>query len=185
MFEPTTLPIAMSFSFLIAAIIEVASSGTLVPNATKVTEITLSETPKSLAMLTAESISRFAPKVRAAQETIIIIIAPIMFSSFSFGASSLTGSSVGDSVGFSFLPLYIDSSVNSTNNITNISPSLRVIRLSCAKVKNSSEQKIRKGTSIFTEVLFTAIGSISAVIPSIKPMFAMLEPTTLPMLISG
>jgi len=41
MFDPTTLPIAISASFLKAAIIDVISSGKLVPKATIVTPITL------------------------------------------------------------------------------------------------------------------------------------------------
>ena len=51
-FEPTTLPIAISDCFLIAATTEVANSGTLVPAATIVNPIIASETSKLRAIIT-------------------------------------------------------------------------------------------------------------------------------------
>jgi len=52
--EPTTFPIAISEFFLYAAIAEAANSGKLVPIATIVNQITLSEIPQLLAIPPAE-----------------------------------------------------------------------------------------------------------------------------------
>ena len=61
-FEPKTLPMAMSEFPLNAATAEVTSSGSEVPMATTVKPISASEMPNSLAMLTDESTISFPPK---------------------------------------------------------------------------------------------------------------------------
>ena len=53
-FEPTTLPITISVSFLISALIDTTISGKDVPRAIAVIEIIASPTPNVLAILTVE-----------------------------------------------------------------------------------------------------------------------------------
>ena len=60
--EPTILPIAILFSFLIAAIIEVATSGKEVPNAKIPKPIIVSRIPKYLAKSIDPSVNSLAPK---------------------------------------------------------------------------------------------------------------------------
>ena len=64
---PMTLPTAMSRSPLMAAAIEVATSGSEVPAATMVSPITRSLTPSALANVTAASTSHCDPSTRAAR----------------------------------------------------------------------------------------------------------------------
>jgi len=63
-FEPTTLPTAMSGWRRRAAITEVANSGMLVPADTTVRPMTASLTPQSRAMATAETTNRRDPATR-------------------------------------------------------------------------------------------------------------------------
>jgi len=62
--DPIKFPTEISVSFLRAAIIDVISSGTLVPKATIVTPITCSLTPKFEAICTAPPNNHFAPKAK-------------------------------------------------------------------------------------------------------------------------
>ena len=64
-FDPIKFPIASVSSFRIAAMIEAANSGILVPIATRLSDIILSVTPHSLAILTELSTNKSAPKYRA------------------------------------------------------------------------------------------------------------------------
>lgn len=73
--EPTTFPIAISVFFLRAATTEVANSGKDVPKETTVTDIILSEIPKFLAKLTAESTINLPPKTKRIKPSIVIPIA--------------------------------------------------------------------------------------------------------------
>ena len=72
MFDPTTLPTAMSTFFLYAATAEVASSGKDVPTATTVSPISAWLTPKLLAKATAPSTIHFPPKVNPINPAMII-----------------------------------------------------------------------------------------------------------------
>ena len=58
-FEPIAFPTAISSSFLRAAAIEVASSGSEVPQATIVSPISVSVTPNDLAIVTEEFTNNF------------------------------------------------------------------------------------------------------------------------------
>ena len=62
-FDPMIFPRARSVFFLYAAMIEVASSGSEVPIAIIVSPITLSESPKYLAMSVAPLTIRSPPKI--------------------------------------------------------------------------------------------------------------------------
>ncbi len=77
--EPTILPMAMSFSFFIAATTLVTSSGKDVPAATIVSPTRDSLIPKSLAILDALSTTSLPPKIipaspRAANRTLFISV---------------------------------------------------------------------------------------------------------------
>ena len=69
MFEPTTLPTAMSPEPLRAAMSEVESSGVDVPKPTMVSPMKKADTPMFLAMATAPRTSNSAPPVRMRRET--------------------------------------------------------------------------------------------------------------------
>ena len=60
-FDPIKLPTEIAFSFFITAITEVANSGTLVPKATTVILMILSETPSNEPNFTAPSINNSEP----------------------------------------------------------------------------------------------------------------------------
>lgn len=60
--DPTILPIAILFSFFIAAIIDVATSGREVPNAKTPKPIMVSRIPKYLAKSIDPTINNLAPK---------------------------------------------------------------------------------------------------------------------------
>jgi len=64
-FDPIIFPSEMAFSCLIAAIIEAASSGMLVPTATNETDITASLTSKVCAKSMAPSTNHSDPKNKA------------------------------------------------------------------------------------------------------------------------
>ena len=71
-FEPIILPIEISVCFLIAATIEAVNSGTLVPNATMVIDITRLLTPKLNAISEAPSTRKSAPKASPNEDATII-----------------------------------------------------------------------------------------------------------------
>ena len=81
--DPTMLPIAISVSFFMAADIDAASSGRLVPKATMVIPIILWLTPKDEAIFEAPSIRRFAPKARPILDKMIKSTASHKLSVFS------------------------------------------------------------------------------------------------------
>jgi hypothetical protein len=83
MFEPTIFPIALSDSFLTAAITEVASSGRLVPPATIVSPITASDTPIIRAMSTAPSTKNLEPKTSSPNPRIVSMTSTKVLSFFS------------------------------------------------------------------------------------------------------
>ena len=68
---PTTLPIAISYSFFLVATTLVTSSGKLVPKAIIVREINLSLTPNNFAIKLAESTTALLPSIK---QTIPIIV---------------------------------------------------------------------------------------------------------------
>ena len=74
MFEPTTLPRAMPLSPLLAATIDVTSSGNDVPTATIVSDITASLIPQDLANTTADSRNKSPPTRRTPSDTAAIEI---------------------------------------------------------------------------------------------------------------
>ena len=61
MLEPTTLPMARSFSPFLDATMEVTSSGRDVPNATTVRPISVSDRPKLAAISEALSTTKLPP----------------------------------------------------------------------------------------------------------------------------
>ena len=62
--EPTTLPSAISYFLLKMQLIDVASSGRLVPHAITVRPTITSDTPKYSAILVAEDTSISAPTIK-------------------------------------------------------------------------------------------------------------------------
>ena len=68
-FDPTTLPIAMSDCFRKAATTLVASSGRLVPAATTVRPITASDTPQDFAKAVAPSTNSCEPRIKTPSPT--------------------------------------------------------------------------------------------------------------------
>ena len=77
-FEPTILPIAISYLRFIAATTHTTSSGKLVPNATNVKPIMRSDTPRRVAISVAESTVILLPIIRAASPAKIITIVSII-----------------------------------------------------------------------------------------------------------
>ena len=73
-FEPMTLPIAISISFLIVAVIEVINSGKLVLKATIVRPIIFSLIPKLVAIAEALSTTKSPPNLSPIIPTIILNI---------------------------------------------------------------------------------------------------------------
>ena len=68
MLEPIKFPIVMPTSFFRTEMIEAVNSGKLVPTATMVTEITLSDTPKLEAIVEAPSTIKSDPNANPAKE---------------------------------------------------------------------------------------------------------------------
>ena len=187
--DPNMFPIAMSVSPFLVAAIDVISSGKLVLNATIVRLISFSLIPNILAISTALSTTMSPPIF----SPIIPIVIPNIdshtgdvFLSFVFISISLFSLS-NSSPFFAIIMLYI---MNPIHSVSSIIPSSFVIVFICSFVPF-----MHRKNSIIVDIIVIGIsnsrvsflnfsGFIIAHAPNIKNMFAMLLPTTFPMLMS-
>lgn len=172
--EPTILPIAISDSPLRAAIILVTSSGRLVPNAIIVRPITRSDTPIYCAISMADNTVILLPNISA--------ISPKM---------------INDII-FIVLICLIDVSVfvlphdmmnkyaknNTKRSIKTLALNLEIMPYCIPNQHNNSVINIINGISKRTVFFCTVNVDINAVVPSIRNIFAILEPITFPIAIA-
>ena len=176
MFEPTTLPIAMSPSPWTAATVVAASSGRLVPKATTVSPITASEMPKSRAMTTAPSTRAHAPpasRVRPARTS------PTSSQALRAGGGSSAAASAS-ACAPSRRASTIVSVTYATSPAASSEPSTRPTAPSHSTQARTPLTATSSGRSAFTTRVATEIGMMTAASPRISPMFATLEPSTFP-----
>lgn len=179
MLLPTTLPIAISLSFLIEATIAVANSGRLVPKAITVNPITDSDTPKLSAIFVAELTRKFAPSHKP-------ISHPTIYSTeketLSFLISSFSEASSSHQV-FEIQNVYAKKIIKNSKK-TRLSPLVTIFSdaheksVSKARKNNANEAIREKGTSLYIVELFAFKGYISPATQSMRRIFAIFEPIT-------
>lgn len=175
MLEPIKFPIVIPTSFFRMEIIEAVNSGKLVPTATIVTEITLSDTPKLEAIEEAPSTIQSDPNANPAKEAIRSgILSHKLLSGFSISFSS-------DS------PWDIRSRtiVYMTKIRNTMKPSHLLNSPSIAKKAKNRAMSIITLISKVIIFLVTKKGNKRAVNPAINPILAILDPKTFPKAISG
>lgn len=172
--EPTILPIAISDSPLRAAITLVTSSGKLVPSATIVRPITRSDTPIYCAILMADNTVILLPNINA--------ISPKMINNIIFIVLICL-----IDVSVFVLPCDITNKYAKNNMkrpIKTPALNLDMIPYCIPNQHNNSVINIINGISKRVVFFCTVNVDINAVIPRIRNMFAIFEPTTLPIAIA-
>ena len=189
-FEPTTFPTAISSSFFLAATMDVTSSGRLVPKATMVSPIRVSESPAMRAILTAPSTTQSPPNLMATMPPAMNMrqsqIGRFLISASSFSSACIS-SFVLSVFRLAFMALFTISTRNSTKTERRIIPSIlssSQARPPLAKfqprrprTRSISAQIMEKGKSLFTVSFETSMGVNNAEMPSTTMRLKVFEPT--------
>ena len=180
--EPRTLPMARSFSFLRAAAMQEASSGSEVPTATTVRPMTRSLTPSDWAMETAPHTSARELAMSNSRPAASQNSATPSFMGWSFSSASTSSPSASLP---SFSPCQMLQPMTLAKATSRMTASMRLSWPSTFRATASSVTAASSGSSFLRMRDCTTMGLTMAVRPRMSAMLAMLEPYALPSAMPG